>query len=65
MLEISDGFIHLSYLRRAGKRERAVEIVKMRGASHVHDIVPAQITPHGFVVGAIPSKKVKKENIDE
>ena len=40
----ADGFIHLSYLRRAGKRERAVEIVKMRGASHVHDIVPAQIT---------------------
>ena len=61
----ADGFIHLSYLRRAGKRERAVEIVKMRGASHVHDIVPAQITPHGFVVGALPTKKAKNERASD
>jgi len=57
----ADGFIHLSFLRKAGRRERALEIVKMRGSSHEHDIVPAQITQYGFSVGAAASKKATKE----
>lgn len=56
----ADGLIHLSFLRKGGRRERALEIVKMRGSGHEHDIVPAQITQHGFSVGMMASKKPKK-----
>ena len=61
----ADGLIHLSFLRKGGRRERALEIVKMRGSSHEHDIVPAQITQHGFSVGMMASKKAKRGPSDE
>lgn len=53
----SDGFIHLSFMRRAGRRERAVEIVKMRGCRHEHEIRPAEIGDKGFAVGIAPEGK--------
>lgn len=54
-----DGFIHLSYRRDGGKRRREVEIVKMRGSHHEHELKPAHITDGGFVIGsgAKPAKK--------
>lgn len=47
-----DGFIHLSFLRQDGRRTRAVEIIKMRGAQHEHELKPAFITQGGFSVGS-------------
>ena len=53
----SDGFIHLSFLREHGTRNRAVEIVKMRGSRHEHETRPAFITEKGFVVGSGEEEK--------
>jgi circadian clock protein KaiC len=55
----ADGFIHLSFLKHAGRRERAIEIVKMRGCQHEHDILPAHISQYGFSVGDV-ARKLKK-----
>jgi KaiC/GvpD/RAD55 family RecA-like ATPase len=57
----ADCYINLSFLREAGRRTRAVEIVKMRGSSHEHTAVPSSITSHGFVVGEGESKKKQKK----
>ena len=56
----ADGLIHLSFLKQDGKRSRAIEIVKMRGSKHEHEVKPAFITDKGFVVGSI-ERKEKKE----
>ena len=48
----SDGFIHLSYLRHEGRRQRAVEVIKMRGSHHEHELREAHITDKGFTIGA-------------
>lgn len=50
----ADGFIYLSYHKSEGRRSRAVEIVKMRGLRHGHEIMPAHITENGFAVGNLP-----------
>lgn len=52
----ADGFIHLSYHKKEGKRGRAVEIVKMRGLKHEHESRMAHITESGFVIGAPPAR---------
>ena len=56
----ADGFIHLSFLKNEGRRERAVEIVKMRGLHHENEIRAAQITDKGFMVGFPGVKKPAK-----
>ena len=63
----ADGFIHLSFFRQEGRRVRAIEIVKMRGGRHEHEIRPVQITNKGFVVEspAPAVKKAKKPDIEE
>lgn len=55
-----DGFIHLSFMRESGKRTRAVEIIKMRGARHEHELKEAHITENGFVIGS-PGSYEKQE----
>ena len=56
----ADGFIHLQYRRKGTKREREIEVVKMRGCRHEHEVRPAFITNKGFVVGdAEPAQKGK------
>ncbi len=57
----ADCYINLSFLREAGRRTRAVEIVKMRGSPHEHMAVPSAITSHGFVVGEGEAKKKQKK----
>ena len=53
-----DGFIHLSFRRDGNRRVREVEVVKMRGSKHEHELKPALITEDGFVIGsAKPAKK--------
>jgi len=59
----SDGFIHLSFMRENGRRNRAVEIVKMRGCHHEHEIRPSFITEKGFVVGSPEEKETKKKKM--
>ncbi|MCX8195365.1 MAG: hypothetical protein N3G22_04655 [Candidatus Micrarchaeota archaeon] len=56
----ADGFIHLSYHKQDGKRSRSVEIVKMRGCKHTHEIRRAQIGPQGFVIEIPPRQPAKK-----
>ncbi|MCX6773254.1 MAG: hypothetical protein NTV88_05830 [Candidatus Micrarchaeota archaeon] len=56
----SDGFVHLSYLRRENKRVRAVEVIKMRGSHHEHELREAHITDKGFAIGAAGEEKPKK-----
>ncbi len=53
----ADGFIHLSFLREGGRRNRAVEVIKMRGCRHEHEIQPASITDRGFVIGPVGGDK--------
>ena len=38
------------YLKQGNNRERAIEILKMRGAKHQEKIVAMQITEKGIVV---------------
>ena len=57
-----DGFIHLSFLRSEGKRTRAVEIIKMRGVQHDHDMKPSFITERGFSIGATPEEKPARKS---
>lgn len=59
----ADGFIHLSFLRHGGRRERAVEIVKMRGCHHEHEIRPVEITSKGFAV--VAGEKATRKGVAE
>lgn len=59
----ADGLIHLSYVLKKGKRERMIEIVKMRGACHQHEIVPAKISSHGFLVGEAAIRKAAEKTV--
>ncbi len=47
---LSDGIIVLYNARRGNIRENAIEILKLRGASHEKKIVALKITDHGVVV---------------
>jgi len=58
-----DGFIHLSFRSEGGRRNRAVEIVKMRGCHHEHELRAAQIGDSGFSIGA-PKPSRKKVILD-
>ena len=57
----ADGFINLSFRREGGRRVREVEIIKMRGSKHEHELKPAAITDEGFVIGS-PQKAAKKKS---
>ena len=59
-----DGFIHLSFRRDGSRRQREVEIVKMRGGKHEHELRPANITDEGFVIGN-GAKQAKKKVISD
>lgn len=51
-----DGFIHLSFLRQGSRRMRAVEIIKMRGCRHEHELREAHIAESGFSIGSAESE---------
>jgi len=53
---LADGVIMLYNLVRGEERVRAVEILKMRGTSHSHRVVPFKITTTGLQV--FPSEKI-------
>jgi len=54
---LTDGYIHLGWMREGMRRMRTLEVVKLRGASHMHDIHSCTIDSHGFRLGAVESKK--------
>lgn len=47
---LADGVIVLYNIRRGDVRERALEVLKMRGANHLKKIVAMQITEKGIVI---------------
>jgi len=47
---LSDGLIHLYNIRKGNYRERALEVVKLRGASHECRIIPMSFAQKGLVL---------------
>jgi len=47
---LSDGLIYLYNVRRKNYRERALEIIKMRGVAHMGKVCPMKITDQGIAV---------------
>ncbi|MFH0927559.1 MAG: ATPase domain-containing protein [Candidatus Micrarchaeota archaeon] len=54
---LTDGYIHLGWMREGMRRMRTIEVVKMRGAAHLHDVHPCVIDSRGFGVGEITGKR--------
>ena len=54
---LTDGYIHLGWFRNGMTRQRTLEVVKLRGAAHQHDMYPCVINSNGFSIGQIKSKK--------
>lgn len=48
----ADSIIVLYFLRRKAKRERFIEVLKMRGTRHSTEIFGFDITPRGVIVGS-------------
>lgn len=46
-------------MRRKDKRERAIEIIKLRGTRHSNKICPLEMGPEGVVV--YPNKSISEE----
>jgi KaiC/GvpD/RAD55 family RecA-like ATPase len=55
----SDGIIYLYNMRKKDKRERAIEIIKLRGTRHSNKICPIEMTPEGVVV--YPNRSISEE----
>ena len=47
---LSDGLIYLYNVRRKNYRERALEVIKMRGVAHESKVCPMKITSSGMAV---------------
>ncbi len=58
---VADGFIHLSFIKDGLQRKRYVEVVKMRGAAHLHEMFPARIGDSGFTVASGSGQEGKGE----
>jgi len=47
---LADGVIVLYNIKRGNVRERAIEVLKMRGAEHQHRLVAMEVTGEGIVI---------------
>ncbi len=47
---LADGVVIVYYVKRSNIRERAIEVLKMRGAKHQEKIVAMEITEKGIVI---------------
>lgn len=58
---ITDGFIHLGWMREGNRRLRTLEVVKMRGSAHAHLIHLTTIDETGYrlVDAEVPEKEAK------
>lgn len=59
----SDSIILIYFLRYKGKRERFIEVLKMRGTKHSRKIYPISVDKKGIVVSSVPCP-AKLEGID-
>jgi KaiC/GvpD/RAD55 family RecA-like ATPase len=53
---LADGVIVLYNIRKGATRQRAIEVLKMRGVSHKHKVVAVDITSKGMNI--IPTKEI-------
>ncbi|MCL6088966.1 MAG: hypothetical protein M1530_02245 [Candidatus Marsarchaeota archaeon] len=60
---MSDGFIHLGWMREGNRRMRTLEVVKMRGSAHAHLIHLTTIDSQGYrlVDSGMPETEKKRE----
>ncbi|MCX8197875.1 MAG: hypothetical protein N3F07_01630 [Candidatus Micrarchaeota archaeon] len=58
-----DGFIYISFIREKDRRSRAIEIVKMRGCKHEHEMRPAHIGEEGFFIGKPEDGKPARKKV--
>jgi circadian clock protein KaiC len=58
-----DGFIHILFQRNEGKRNRYIEIIKMRGCNHEHELRQLIIGKNGLLV--LHEKEKKKSDKNE
>jgi KaiC/GvpD/RAD55 family RecA-like ATPase len=49
---LADGVIVMYYVRKGSSRQRAIEVLKLRGAPHLNRIIPFNITRRGIVIRA-------------
>jgi hypothetical protein len=58
---MTDGFIHLGWMREGNRRLRTLEVVKMRGSAHAHLIHLTTIDENGYrlVDAEVPEKEAK------
>jgi len=54
----SDGIIYLYNRRRKDRRERAIEVIKLRGTRHSNRVSPFEMTENGIVV--YPTKSISE-----
>ncbi len=47
---LTDGYIHLGWIRNKMQRQRTLEVVKLRGAAHMQDVHSCNIDSKGFSV---------------
>lgn len=52
LFSIVDGLIRLSQRQQAGEQQRFIQIIKMRGTSHIRDEIPFMINARGLQVFA-------------
>jgi KaiC/GvpD/RAD55 family RecA-like ATPase len=49
---LADGVIVMYYVRKGSSRQRAIEVLKLRGTPHLNRIIPFNITRRGIVIRA-------------
>ncbi|MFA5108125.1 MAG: ATPase domain-containing protein [Candidatus Micrarchaeia archaeon] len=47
---LTDGYVHLGWIREGMKRTRTFEVIKLRGTQHMHDMHPCIIDSNGFSI---------------
>ena len=61
---MTDGFIHLGWMREGNRRLRTLEVVKMRGSAHAHLIHLTTIDSKGYQLVNAESPQAEKKTSD-
>lgn len=62
---MTDGFIHLGWMREGNRRLRTLEVVKMRGSAHAHLIHLTNISSAGYQLVNAEMPEVEKKKAEE
>jgi len=60
---LTDGYIHLGWIRNKMQRQRTLEVVKLRGAAHMQDVHSCNIDSKGFSVLSQNNKTNKNKSV--